>query len=83
MGLGVTSVHILETYITSSHSRIDGVTEDTQIQEVINKTDGPLRNLTIVAAFVYQIQSRKDAGPITYLNGLRNLTIVAAFVYQI
>ena len=39
--------------------------------------------LTIVAAFVHQIQSTKDAGPIAYLNGLRNLTIVAAFVHQI
>ena len=56
---------------------------DSETIDIINNTDGPFRNLTIVAAFVYQIQSPKDAGPIACLNGLQNLTYVTAFVYQI
>ena len=43
MGLGVASLHIFSTYITSSHRRIEGGTEDTQIQEIRNNIDGPLR----------------------------------------
>ena len=33
MGLGVTSLHILMTYIMRSHGWIEGVTDDTQIQK--------------------------------------------------
>ena len=48
-----------------------------------DNTDGPQQNLTIAAAFDYQIKLTKDASPTEYLNGLRNLMITAAFVYQI
>ena len=75
MGLGDSSLPDLLKDDKSSHRRIEGVTDDTQIQEQsthFNKTDGPLRLL-------------KDAGPIEYLYKLKNLTIEATFVivYQI
>ena len=68
--MGDSSLPDLLKYDKSSHRRIEGVTDDTQIQKQSthsNNTVGPLRLL-------------KDAGPIEYLYKLKNLTIEATFV---
>ena len=48
-----------------------------------DNTDGPQQNLTIAAAFAYQIKLTKDASPTEYRNGLLNLTIETTLAYQI